>query len=292
MSAGLRRRSFSQAALRRGDASHSGLHASIRRRAFTLVEMLVVIFIIGVLVALLLPALHAARQSARRTACQSNLRQLGVGLASHAETHRDMYCSGAFDWLQDGAVTENGWVADLVNAKVPVGEMLCPSNPHKLSYAYGDLLEASGVADACDIPRLGKPYEVLADGSHLPNPCRAIVEGSLPANSPDRVAVVQQQVFEAGYNTNYTASWWLVRSAVNLDENGNYKYKNSACADPGKDNKTLNATAGPLSRARLDSGLYGGNVIPMLGDGAASLRSTNVPIGGVEPGPVVVNMTL
>ena len=61
-----------------------------RRRAFTLVELLVLIAIVGVLVAMMLPAISAARDAARRTSCVNNLHQMATAMHSYQSAHRSL----------------------------------------------------------------------------------------------------------------------------------------------------------------------------------------------------------
>ncbi|NLF69368.1 MAG: DUF1559 domain-containing protein [Candidatus Anammoximicrobium sp.] len=83
-----------------------------KRAGFTLVELLVVIAIIGILVALLLPAIQAAREAARRSQCVNNLKQLAVGCHNYADTYRSFpsgYITNFPAPAQEGTLEQSIW---------------------------------------------------------------------------------------------------------------------------------------------------------------------------------------
>lgn len=83
----------------------------LERRALTVLELLVTMSVIGVLLAVLLPAVQSARETARRAQCQNNLRQLGIALHLHHDTFQNLPAG----WCEiSGKPIATGWVPDLL----------------------------------------------------------------------------------------------------------------------------------------------------------------------------------
>jgi prepilin-type N-terminal cleavage/methylation domain-containing protein/prepilin-type processing-associated H-X9-DG protein len=99
-----------------------------KRSGFTLVELLVVIAIIGMIVALLLPAVNMARESARRVNCQSNLKQVGLAMESYLILHRDKFPEMA---MLPSVTPEKPTVFDVLGPFMEKNRaaLECPSDP-------------------------------------------------------------------------------------------------------------------------------------------------------------------
>jgi prepilin-type N-terminal cleavage/methylation domain-containing protein/prepilin-type processing-associated H-X9-DG protein len=99
-----------------------------RRRAFTLVELLVVIGIIAVLIGILMPVLGKAREQARRTRCLSNLRSIGQALFTYANENRDKLPDGNGALVYNDPAAADWVMVNFADALQAAGVFHCPSD--------------------------------------------------------------------------------------------------------------------------------------------------------------------
>jgi prepilin-type N-terminal cleavage/methylation domain-containing protein len=235
---------------------------STRRSGFTLIELLVVIAIIAILFALLVPAVMRARESARSSFCKNNLRQVGIGLHTFADTDKgsERYSTGSYDFRRDGCPDTWGWVANVVNnGSANAESLICPSNTLRALEKINDLLggDSTDQKDGC-------PPDRLVDGVCGPaTPGQEF--GGTAVNTAQRADYIARAFFDKGYNTNYSSSWYLGRSSIKY-EPGIQPLVSSSVTGQGR--KGLSTTLGPLTRKIAESSPYPTSNIPLIGDAA------------------------
>lgn len=180
---------------------------STRSSGFTLVELLVVIAIIGILIALLLPAVQAAREAARRSQCTNNLKQIGLAMHNHHDTYQNL--PPGFTYRDGNGKPNYGWAVYIL-PYIEMGNLydeLNPSNVHlKDRYKSG--------ASATDKQLL----QTSIEGYHCPSDIGGDLATSVKFGNSNHFRVAL---------SNYVACAGYGGKPVKADDSGGMFYGNS-----------------------------------------------------------------
>ena len=145
------------------------------KRAFTFLEVLLVLFVVGVLAALLFPVFSRARENSRRSSCQSNLKQIGLGFLQYVRDYDETFPLAYTDNDASGAYNANfdkGW-ADNVQPYIKSTQVFqCPGEPS----AYAPPLRATDywysapISQEETIASLRKPAQTVMCGDGVAMP--------------------------------------------------------------------------------------------------------------------------
>jgi len=259
----------------------------IQKKGFTLVEMLVVIAIVAILAAILLPALSSAREAARRSTCQNNLRQFYISITGHADRDPgEAYSTGGFDGKRFGSIDTIGWVADMVNSGAGrPSEMLCPSNPSKVNEKVNDYLSSSNTPSSEFGPVAkrqsgsGRHWAAADFAFSATNVAVGDVDGDGTPNT--QADAVIGYFLDKGYNTNYATSYHFALTGPKLTRTSgtsNFVWQESATGSV----KSIYGSRGPLSRKVVESSYHPSSIIALFFDsnvGDSNEANLNLDIG-------------
>ena len=193
-----------------------------RRNGFTLIELLVVIAIIAILAAILFPVFARARENARKSNCQSNLKQIGLGFAQYIQDYDERWPIsywGGTRWEPYTGSNSTSWYMGEVSPYIKNTKIwTCPSSTHVLcSYIYNGNLDRK--ADAA----VTTPAEIVSLADSYNDACWNVDGASLALPGPpfdnnprrltDRHASGANFLYCDGHvkwqaNAGFKASWW------------------------------------------------------------------------------------
>jgi prepilin-type N-terminal cleavage/methylation domain-containing protein len=175
----------------------------MKRTAFTLVELLVVVAIIGILLSLLLPAVQAAREAGRRASCQNNLRQLGLALHNFHGVHKALPASG---WTTVGSGNPKGRFVGWRALALPYLEEagLQQAYDFNLNWWEGGNVAVGLVSiDTFRCPSVPERMEVLSAVAKPPRPAMTFPRSLAPTDY-EAIMGVQPSVEPSRYATQAT----------------------------------------------------------------------------------------
>ena len=237
-------------------------------------DLMAAIVSVTCLVALVLPALPHRREHARSAVCKNALRQLGIHFFTYADRDpKGRFSTGAPDYLRNGSLDTYGWVADVVNANNGLNPH-CTTNSAKGLATLIDMIE-SGVKDG----QAGVPAARLQSGIAAAKDLSGVRGGpessfaGTSAGSPERQSLVARTILDRGYNTNYTASWFLTQGGprIKFDQARNRVVVDGPAGKRGL--QGVRGTLGPLTIRMIEVSPIPASNIPFLADGAAQAES-------------------
>lgn len=163
------------------------------RRGFTLVELLVVIAIIGILIGLLLPAVQAARESARRTQCINNLKQIGLAFHNHHVAH-GVFPSGGWQW-NDPPTYVGGRVTTGSEQRAGWGFQILPFIEGNVAQSAGSVAAIGTASSVFFCPTRRAPQTVILPDKYIPPLTGTTIEHALcdyAASNREMTGVVRQ----------------------------------------------------------------------------------------------------